>query len=115
MNKTARQRGFTVIKNLTGHGVGHEEPEYIFNFFSRWDDELLKNGMVLASVPFISIFEEEMYQSNDGWRFLTNESVVAQFEHTINEGRPDYYDIARGPTEVKTMDSDRHREWRNVR
>ncbi|MFD2706627.1 type I methionyl aminopeptidase [Salibacterium lacus] len=86
VNKTARQQGFTVIKNLTGHGVGgsiHEEPEHIFNFFSRWDDELLTNGMVIAFEPFISTDEEEVYQSNDGWTFLTDESFVAQYEHTI--------------------------------
>ncbi|MGY4690803.1 type I methionyl aminopeptidase [Salibacterium sp. K-3] len=86
VNKTARQQGFTVIKNLTGHGVGrsiHEEPEHIFNFFSRWDDELLTDGMVIAFEPFISTHEEEVYQSDDGWTFLTDESFVAQYEHTI--------------------------------
>ncbi|SFL91468.1 type I methionyl aminopeptidase [Salibacterium qingdaonense] len=86
VNKTARQQGFSVIKNLTGHGIGrsiHEEPEHIFNFFSRWDDELLTDGMVLAFEPFISTDEEEVYQSDDGWTLLTEGSFVAQYEHTI--------------------------------
>ncbi|MGP4107738.1 type I methionyl aminopeptidase [Virgibacillus sp. L01] len=86
VHNVAKQHGLTVIKNLTGHGVGrsiHEAPEHIFNYFSRWDDEILKDGMVIAFEPFISTFEEEVYQSKDGWTFLTDESHVAQYEHTV--------------------------------
>lgn len=76
-HKVAKQHGLTVIKNLTGHGVGrsiHEGPKHIFNYFTRWDDEILKDGMVIAFEPFISTFEEEVFQSEDGWTFLTNEN-----------------------------------------
>ncbi|QTM98734.1 type I methionyl aminopeptidase [Sediminibacillus dalangtanensis] len=86
VHNVANQHGLTVIKNLTGHGIGrsiHEEPEHIFNFHSPWDDEILKDGMVIAFEPFISTLEEEVFQSKDGWTFLTDESFVAQYEHTI--------------------------------
>ncbi len=86
VHNVAKQHGLTVIKNLTGHGIGtsiHEEPEHIFNFHSPWDDEMLKDGMVIAFEPFISTLEEEVFQSDDGWTFLTDESFVAQYEHTI--------------------------------
>lgn len=86
VHNIAKKHDLTVIKNLTGHGVGrsiHEAPEHIFNYFSRWDDEILKDGMVIAFEPFISTFEEEVFQSEDGWTFLTDESFVAQYEHTI--------------------------------
>ena len=86
VHNVAKKHDLTVIKNLTGHGVGrsiHEAPEHIFNYFSRWDDEILKEGMVIAFEPFISTFEEEVFQSEDGWTFLTDESFVAQYEHTI--------------------------------
>lgn len=86
VHNVAKQHGLTVIKNLTGHGVGrslHEAPDHIFNYYSRWDDEILKDGMVIAFEPFISTLEEEVYQSEDGWTFLTDESFVAQYEHTI--------------------------------
>lgn len=86
VHKVAKKHDLTVIKNLTGHGVGrsiHEEPEHIFNYFSRWDDEILKEGMVIAFEPFISTLEEEVYQSDDNWTFLTDESFVAQYEHTV--------------------------------
>ncbi|MBO0994202.1 type I methionyl aminopeptidase [Bacillus sp. SD088] len=86
-HNVAKQHGLTVIKNLTGHGIGrsiHEAPDHIFNYYSHWDDEILKDGMVIAFEPFISTFEEEVYQSeDDDWTFLTDESFVAQYEHTI--------------------------------
>jgi methionyl aminopeptidase len=84
--QTAKKHGLTVIKNLTGHGVGrsiHEAPDHIYNYFEPWDDELLKEGMVIAFEPFISSKEEEVYQLDDGWTFVTKNSAVAQVEHSI--------------------------------
>lgn len=84
--QTARENGLTVIKNLTGHGIGrtiHEAPDNIYNYNDTWDDELLKEGMVIAFEPFISTFEEEVFQKEDGWTYVTEKSFVAQYEHTI--------------------------------
>lgn len=84
--QTAKQHDLTVIKNLTGHGVGraiHEAPDHIYNYNDTTDDELLKEGMVIAFEPFISTFEEEVYEKGDGWTFATERSYVAQIEHTI--------------------------------
>jgi len=86
VHDTAVKNGLTVIKNLTGHGIGrsiHEKPNHIFNYFSKWDDVMMKEGMVIAFEPFISTSEKEVYQSTDGWTLLTDESYVAQYEHTI--------------------------------
>ncbi|WP_430787258.1 type I methionyl aminopeptidase [Virgibacillus flavescens] len=87
VHNVAKKHDLTVIMNLTGHGVGrsiHEAPDHIFNYNARWDDEILKEGMVIAFEPFISTLEEEVFQSeDDGWTFLTDESFVAQYEHTI--------------------------------
>lgn len=86
VHDTAKKNGLTVIKNLTGHGVGrsiHEKPDHIFNYYSKWDDVRLKEGMVIAFEPFISTLEDEVFQSDDGWTFLTDESYVAQYEHSI--------------------------------
>ncbi|MBM6619561.1 type I methionyl aminopeptidase [Bacillus suaedaesalsae] len=84
---TARKNGLTVIKNLTGHGVGrsiHEEPHHIYNYHEPSDDELLTEGMVIAFEPFISTQEEEVVQyEDDEWTFVTENSYVAQCEHTI--------------------------------
>lgn len=84
--QTAKKHGFTVIKNLTGHGIGrtiHEAPDHIYNYNDTWDDELLKDGMVIAFEPFISTLEEEVFKKDDGWTLATKNSYVAQYEHTI--------------------------------
>jgi methionyl aminopeptidase len=84
--QTARKHGFTVITNLTGHGIGrsiHEAPDHIYNYNETEDSGLLRDGMVIAFEPFISTQEEEVIQSEDGWTFLTEKSYVAQYEHTM--------------------------------
>ncbi|WP_046176140.1 type I methionyl aminopeptidase [Domibacillus indicus] len=83
----ARRHGFTVIKNLTGHGIGkslHEAPDHILNYFDPWDNALLKDGMVIAFEPFVSEKADMIKESGDGWTFKTPDgSRVAQIEHTI--------------------------------
>ncbi|ALC84025.1 MULTISPECIES: type I methionyl aminopeptidase [Bacillus] len=83
----ARSQGFTVIKNLTGHGIGtslHEPPNHIMNYYDPFDNELLKDGMVIAFEPFVSTGAEHIVEGGDGWTFKTPDgSLVAQIEHTI--------------------------------
>ncbi|MEH7121660.1 type I methionyl aminopeptidase [Bacillus sp. JJ1773] len=94
VNRVANQNGYTVIKNLTGHGIGrslHEKPDHILNYFEPWDTQLLKDGMVIAFEPFISMGAEEVMELSDGWTFVTpDKSLVAQCEHTIvvTKGEP---------------------------
>lgn len=86
VEQTAQNNGLTVITNLTGHGIGrriHEAPDHILNFYDPSDSELLRDGMVIAFEPFISTSEEEVFQLDDGWTFVTENSFVAQYEHTI--------------------------------
>lgn len=87
VNRTANQNGYTVIKNLTGHGVGralHEKPDHILNYFDPWDTQLLKEGMVLAFEPFISMGADQVVELGDGWTYVTpDKSLVAQCEHTL--------------------------------
>ena len=84
---TAKKNGVTVIKNLTGHGVGrslHEAPSHILNYFDPLDKDILREGMVLAFEPFISTGDEEVYELGDGWTYTTKgKSFVAQIEHTV--------------------------------
>lgn len=85
--QTAKNNGFNVIMNLTGHGIGrslHEKPDHILNYFDNWDNQLLREGMVIAFEPFISTGDEEVREQSDGWTFITpNKSFVAQCEHTV--------------------------------
>ncbi|MCY8373295.1 type I methionyl aminopeptidase, partial [Bacillus haynesii] len=83
----AKANGFTVIKNLTGHGIGknlHEAPNHILNYYDPFDNALLKNGTVIALEPFVSTKAEHTIEAGDGWTFKTPDgSFVAQIEHTI--------------------------------
>ena len=87
VEREAKQNGFTVIMNLTGHGVGkslHEAPQHILNYYDAWEPTILKEGMVLAVEPFISEKAEHIIESGDGWTFLTaDKSFVARIEHMI--------------------------------
>ncbi|MCY9402356.1 M24 family metallopeptidase, partial [Bacillus haynesii] len=83
----AKANGFTVIKNLTGHGIGknlHEAPNHILNYYDPFDNALFKNGTVIALEPFVSTKAEHTIEAGDGWTFKTPDgSFVAQIEHTI--------------------------------
>lgn len=86
--KAARNRGYKVIRNLTGHGVGlslHEEPQYIFNYNERQCSSLIQENMVLAIETFITDGDEWVEDNPPGvWPVMTkNHSQVVQFEHTV--------------------------------
>jgi len=90
----AKQKGFKIIKNLCGHGVGkslHEDPKEIHGFYLREDMRLLKEGMVIAVEPFLSTKSQFVSEADDGWT-LTGEAgnLSAQFEHSmvITKGKP---------------------------
>ncbi|GAB3059781.1 type I methionyl aminopeptidase [Salinicoccus sesuvii] len=87
VHKVARQNGMTVIKNLTGHGVGkslHDAPKHIMNHYEPGNSELLKEGMVIAVEPFVSTNASFVTDGKDEWAFETKDgSYVAQKEHTI--------------------------------
>jgi len=91
--REAHSRGFTVIRNLAGHGIGRKlhEPPDVFNFFARGDDRPLEDGQVLAVETFVSAGAQLVMEDPDGWGLRTPDgSLVAQFEHTIvvTAGRP---------------------------
>jgi methionyl aminopeptidase len=85
INKTAKERGLKVIKDLTGHGVGfelHEEPT-VYNYGKRGEGMELKSGMVLAFEPMLAIGTDKIIQRPDeSWATIDN-SLAAHFEHTI--------------------------------
>lgn len=79
--------GYTVIRDLTGHGVGrelHEEP-YIPNFIDpHHRDSTLKIGQTLAIEPMYSLGSHEIKIEKDGWTISTADgSLAALVEETI--------------------------------
>ena len=83
----AKKRGYNVIYDLTGHGIGrglHESPESILNFYDPDDHRTLNEGLVLAIEPFLTTGIGRVVEEKDGWSLRTmDRAVAAQFEHTI--------------------------------
>lgn len=86
IQKYVESFGFSVVRDLSGHGIGrdlHEEPQ-IPNFGLPNRGPLLKEGMVLAIEPMICQGGWEIEISNNGWTVVTKDrNLSAHFEHTI--------------------------------
>jgi len=83
----AKKRGYNVIYDLTGHGIGHklhEAPNEILNYYNPNDRRMLNEGLVLAIEPFLTPGIGRVTQERDGWSLRTvDKTIAAQFEHTI--------------------------------
>ncbi|MBL7934477.1 MAG: type I methionyl aminopeptidase [Bacteroidia bacterium] len=83
----AKKRGYKVIKNLTGHGIGrnlHEEPSEIANYKDRFNLKRFKKNSVVAIETFITTTSTYAETLNDGWTMVGNKGgFMAQHEHTI--------------------------------
>lgn len=88
--------GFSVVKELVGHGVGrklHEEPS-VPNFVprDRTGGERLESGMTLAIEPMVNAGADRVKVHTDGWTVLTADGLPsAHYEHTvlITENEPE--------------------------
>lgn len=83
----AKKRGYKVIKNLTGHGIGrslHEEPSEIANYKNRFNLTRFRKNSVVAIETFIATHSNYAVTTNDGWTMVGNKGgYMAQHEHTI--------------------------------
>jgi methionyl aminopeptidase len=79
-------RGFSVVRNYTGHGIGremHEEPQ-IPNYGHRGEGVPLKWGMTYALEPMVCLGTWETKVLEDGWTVVTaDKRLSAHFEHTV--------------------------------
>jgi methionyl aminopeptidase len=88
------QNGFSVVRDLCGHGVGrylHEDPA-VPNFGKKGTGPKLKNGMTLAIEPMVNAGSYDVTTASDGWTVQTLDGLPsAHFEHTIliNGGSPE--------------------------
>tara|TARA_B100000131_G_scaffold16257_1_gene16442 strand:+ start:63 stop:818 length:756 start_codon:yes stop_codon:yes gene_type:complete len=82
----AEENGFSVVRELVGHGIGkqlHEEPQ-IPNFGKKRQGYKLKPGMCIAIEPMINAGNKEVFTAEDGWTIYTSDGKAsAHFEHTI--------------------------------
>lgn len=87
IDKHARKNGFSVVRDLCGHGVGlkfHEEPD-VLHYGKRKTGMLLVPGMVFTIEPMINMGTWEVFiDSEDGWTVVTEDELPsAQWEHTF--------------------------------
>lgn len=91
LSKTIQQwcegNGFGVIRDLSGHGIGHnlhEEPSIFCYYDSRHPDVVLKEGMVICIEPMVVVGDWHVTTDDDCWTIRTKDSSrAAHFEHTI--------------------------------
>lgn len=78
--------GYGVVRELVGHGVGrnlHESPE-VPNYGKRGQGPKLREGMVIAIEPMITLGKRAVVQEKDGWTIRTTDrKPAAHFEHTV--------------------------------
>jgi methionyl aminopeptidase len=80
------KHGYTVVRELVGHGVGknlHESPE-VPNYGKKGSGTKLKRGCVIAIEPMVNLGSRFIFQEADGWTIRTKDrKVSAHFEHTV--------------------------------
>jgi len=86
IQKHAEKNGFSIIRDLVGHGIGkelHEDPE-VPNFGGRRAGPELVEGMVIAVEPMLSAGSREVLEDKKtlAWKTKDN-SLSAHFEHTV--------------------------------
>ena len=87
IQKHARKNGFSVVRDLSGHGVGlefHEEPD-VDHYGHKGTGMLLVPGMVFTIEPMINMGTWEVFcDEDDGWTVVTEDELPsAQWEHTF--------------------------------
>ena len=98
IQKYVEANGFSVVRDLVGHGIGrelHEEPQ-IPNFAQKRRGPLLKAGMTLAIEPMVNEGRYEVYWEDDDWTVVTADgSLSAHYENTvlITNGEPELLTI----------------------
>ena len=93
VEREVRQSGFSVIRELGGHGIGrtiHEKP-FIPNYPDRRANGILTDGLVITVEPIIAAGKGDVVADSDGWTVRTSDGLPsAHYEHTIviTNGRP---------------------------
>lgn len=86
IEKTLKKYRLGIVRELVGHGVGHElheDPE-IPNYGRAGTGPVLREGMTVAVEPITTLGKPFIHEQRDGWTLVTADgSWSAQFEHTV--------------------------------
>jgi methionyl aminopeptidase len=86
IEKEMHKHGFGIVRDLVGHGVGHQlhEDPNIPNYGSPNSGPILHSGMTIAIEPMSTLGSDAVYTAADGWTILTKDnSLAAHFEDTV--------------------------------
>ncbi len=93
VEREVRKSGFSVVRELGGHGIGrtiHESP-HVPNYADPHAQQIMSEGLVITVEPIISSGSGRVFTDKDGWTVRTGDrSLSAHFEHTlvITSGAP---------------------------
>ncbi len=86
IQKYAESRGFSVVREYCGHGIGkgfHEDPQ-VMHYGQAGTGATLEEGMIFTIEPMINIGKRQVKVLKDNWTVVTKDhSLSAQWEHTI--------------------------------
>ncbi|EKB51019.1 type I methionyl aminopeptidase [Cecembia lonarensis] len=86
IQKFVEAKGYTVVRELVGHGLGrnlHEGPE-VPNYGKKGSGPLMKEGLVIAIEPMVNLGTRNIVQERDGWTIRTaDRKPSAHYEHTV--------------------------------
>jgi methionyl aminopeptidase len=86
IQRHAESRGFSVVREFCGHGIGrrfHEEPQ-VLHYGRAGQGVKLVEGMTFTVEPMINAGKRDIRQLADGWTIVTaDHSLSAQWEHTV--------------------------------
>jgi methionyl aminopeptidase len=86
IEREVRRCGFSVIAELSGHGIGHtiHEAPTVPNFYDSRQRDVLTDGMVVCIEPIISSGSGRVVTGHDGWTIRTRDgSLGAHYENTV--------------------------------
>jgi methionyl aminopeptidase len=86
VEQSLKHRPYGIVRDLVGHGVGHEvhEDPNIPNYGRKDTGPWLSNGMTIAIEPMVTLGTDRVLVAPDGWTILTaDNSWSAHFEHTV--------------------------------
>src|SRR4029077_6592978 len=93
VEREVRRNGFSVIRDLGGHGIGrtiHEEPR-VPNYPDPEANQILTEGLVITVEPIIAAGSGRAFVADDKWTIVTaDRRASAHYEHTlvITKGQP---------------------------
>ncbi len=108
-------RGYSLVRQLVGHGIGEQvhEPPQVPNFFDPGEfadyELLLRPGMVLAIEPMVNVGTARVQVDNDNWTVRTGDGQPsAHFEHTVvvTKSEPLILTLAEGAKYLSDVEGD---------